>query len=350
MLLYIHIPFCKRICSYCDFYHTTCLDLYPKFIEKIKNDITQSEGGSLKTLYFGGGTPSTLSIDDLSEIILSINRRFDTVNLKEITIECNPDDLTLQYCKSLYNIGINRLSIGIQSFCDDHLKTMNRRHNADQAISAVMNAKDAGFRNITIDLIYGLPFMTESQWQFNLDTAIKLDIQHISAYHLTIEKGTLFDRMNIKPVSEDVSVRHYKMLRESLLSNGFSQYEISNFCKAGYSAIHNSGYWDGVPYLGLGPSAHSFDGKNKRWWEPSSLTKWLNGERCEIEILSSEQRAEEIIMTSLRTTKGLKTSDEKILNSARNLLSQGLMEYTNGYLKIRPEHFLISDYIICELF
>lgn len=349
MLLYIHIPFCRRICSYCDFYHTTCLNKYGSFVEKLISDITESPKDILETIYFGGGTPSVLQPDNLTDIMNAIQSQFSTGNLSEITFECNPDDITEQYCNVLKNAGINRLSIGIQSFNDRHLKIMNRRHDSKGAIDAVKIAKKVGFRNITIDLIYGLPFMSEDEWQYNLDTAISLDVQHISAYHLTIEKGTIFGKKNLQPVNESTSEMHYRMLRKTLGENGFRQYEISNFAKEGFRAIHNSGYWTGKKYLGLGPSAHSFDGESTRWWQTSDIDKWLNGEEPQYESLTKEERNEEIIMTSLRTVEGLETNSKDLIDRATPFINQGYMEYKEGHLRILPEYFLVSDYIISQL-
>lgn len=350
MLLYIHIPFCKRICNYCDFFHTACMDQREKTIGKICSDIRSVRSDiPLETIYIGGGTPSILSPDEISDIFKAIYDTFPTDGIIETTFEANPDDITEQYCRTLLKLGVNRLSIGIQSFIDSHLKTMNRRHDGKQAVSAIKYAQKAGFRNITADLIYGLPFMNENEWEFNLDTIIGLGVQHISAYHLTIEEGTVFARKNLKPVSEETSQTHYRILCEKLTAAGFHHYEISNFAKPGYEAVHNSGYWTGKPYVGIGPSAHSFDGNNHRYWQPSDINRWLSGEKAGEEFLTTEQRTEEIIMTSLRTADGLAAPTADTLKKAARFINDHLMSYDNGHLRILPEHFLLSDYIISEL-
>lgn len=319
-------------------------------ITKICSDIRQCTSNSnLETIYLGGGTPSVLSQNDISRIFCAIHETFPNSAIKESTIEVNPDDITKEYCDMLIYQGIDRISIGIQSFFDSHLKAMNRRHNGSQAKQAILDAQSAGFKNITVDLIYGLPFMTEEQWAENLDTLIGYGVQHISAYHLTIEEGTIFAKKKLQAVPESVSEKHYKILCEKLESAGFHHYEISNFAKPGFEAIHNSGYWNGKPYIGIGPSAHSFDGVNRRYWQPSDIKSWLEGEKPEEEFLTPEQRKEEIIMTALRTANGLETADSEIICKANRFIKDGKMSYDCGILRILPEYYLLSDYIIGEL-
>jgi len=326
------------------------MDKRGEVVDKICSDIRSIKTSSpLETIYIGGGTPSILSEEEISQIFEAINETFPNANPIETTIEANPDDLTPEYLKMLKMHGIDRISIGIQSFVDSHLKTMNRRHNGNQAIKCILDAKNAGFENITSDLIYGLPFMTMEEWAANIDTMIGLDIQHISAYHLTIEEGTIFARKGIKPVTEEVSEAHYKILCDKLETAGFLHYEVSNFAKPGFEAIHNSGYWTGKPYIGIGPSAHSFDGINHRYWQPSNIAKWLAGDKPGEEILTQQERNEEIIMTALRTANGLETSNPKILGKASRFINDGLMSYNNGRLRILPSKFLLSDFIISNL-
>ncbi|MEG1954625.1 MAG: radical SAM family heme chaperone HemW [Mucinivorans sp.] len=350
--IYIHIPFCRQICNYCDFYHSASLSNKEAMVERIMSELTErhSEIDIPRTLYFGGGTPSVLSTTEVVNFVKLVRHLWGVVDFEEVTLEANPDDLTPEYIWGLKEAGVNRLSIGIQSFNDDHLALMNRRHSAEQASKAVSNAQKIGFKNITIDLIYGLPFMTVDQWQQNLDKAIGLGVQHISAYHLTIEEKTIFGKRALKPVAEEVSELHFNMLRKSLCSHGFDHYEISNFALPGHRSCHNSAYWDGTSYLGVGPSAHSYDGK-KRQWNVASNRLYLAGAPRDSEILSPRDKYNERIMTSLRTTKGLDINgDADIMNRAQLFLSSGDLFLEQGFLKIPPERFLISDYIISELF
>lgn len=344
--VYVHIPFCRKICSYCDFYHTAALTALPTVVENIERELEQRHDyiATPDTLYFGGGTPSVLSGEQVLAMVEKVKMLWQDVDLQEVTFEANPDDLTPDYINALRKAGINRLSIGIQSFDNEHLRLMNRRHTGEQAIRAVRDAQKAGFENITIDLIYGLPFMTAGQWQNNLDMALSLDIQHISAYHLTIEPLTVFGKQKMEPVEQDISQLHFDMLRKTLCSNGFEHYEVSNFAREGFRSLHNSNYWNGTPYLGVGPSAHSYNGTSRQW-NPNSL----KNQTPEMEILTPTDIRNEQIMTRLRTADGLLATEQEIKRAAK-FLNNGSMILENGLLKILPEKFLISDYIISELF
>ncbi|MEG1587164.1 MAG: radical SAM family heme chaperone HemW, partial [Bacteroidales bacterium] len=266
--IYIHIPFCKTRCLYCDFFSNTRMDKKNAFIatlcKEIENRKTYLGDATIKTLYFGGGTPSQLEEADFRQIFTTLKNCFDLSQCHEITLEANPDDLSESYIAMLRTLPFNRISIGIQSFSDRDLKFLNRRHDAQQAIRAVNNCKQAGFDNISIDLMYGLPGQTPDEWEKNLETALSLNIQHISSYHLIYEEGTalyrLLERGKVNPVDEESSLQMFRTLIDTLRKKGFVQYEISNFARDERYSMHNTSYWTGDKYLGLGPGAHSFDG------------------------------------------------------------------------------------------
>src|SRR5690606_13623231 len=270
--IYIHIPFCKQRCSYCDFHFSTNLNSKSDLVEMIakelflrKNEIQET----IETIYFGGGTPSLLNEFELDLIFNSIYKNYKIDTNPEITIETNPDDLDEVKIKTFKSFPINRFSIGIQSFFDEDLNLMNRAHNSKEAIKSVKVAQENGYENITIDLIYGGQDTSDAMWQQNLETALALNVPHISSYALTVEPKTILDfqieKGKIPDVDETKQERHFKMLCETLSANDFIQYEISNFVKEGFFSQHNINYWKGKSYLGIGPSAHSFDGKNRSW-------------------------------------------------------------------------------------
>lgn len=316
--IYFHIPFCKQACTYCNFHFSTSLKLKGSLLEAIHAELAMQknylQGHMVETIYLGGGTPSLLTADEIQSITETISKDYDISQLKEFTIETNPDDLTIQYIKSLKNTLINRFSIGTQSFFDTDLQYMNRAHNAQEADFAIKAAQDAGYHNITIDLIYGTPGLTDKNWLYNLEQVKKLEIPHLSAYALTVEENTALHH-NIKtkksaPIDAAQSAHQFEMLMYKAEELGFEHYEISNFAKPGHGALHNTNYWLGVPYLGIGPSAHSFNGHSRQWniannalYTKSILTeKQLNSEQ---ETLTTEQQLNEYIMTSLRTSWGL---------------------------------------------
>jgi oxygen-independent coproporphyrinogen-3 oxidase len=370
--LYIHIPFCAQRCAYCDFYKSTDPVMLSAYSEAVTREMEYRrvffESGRLDTIYIGGGTPSLLAPEALQTLLDAAGRIWDCKELKEVTLEANPEDLTDEYIARLADTGFNRLSIGVQSFDDGLLQMMNRRHSAERARQAVVAAQEAGFGNIIIDLIYGIPTMTQAQWEQSLDEAVGLGVQHISAYHLTIEPATAFGRMatagKIAAIPESESERQYAILRRKLVAAGFEQYEISNFARPGFRAIHNSGYWSGEPYLGIGPSAHSYDGERIRSWVVADVGKYIAGVGSEAiydhETLSDSDLFNEMVMTSLRRTEGLDTAllrqqfgAEKSLHltqSAERFLQRGNMVARGNFLAIPPDKFLLSDYIIGELF
>jgi oxygen-independent coproporphyrinogen-3 oxidase len=320
--IYIHIPFCKQACHYCDFHFSVSLSNKDAFIQALKKEIAMQRGylsgnsnegkDKINTIYFGGGTPSLLSHSELMDIFDSLDHNFEIDANAEITLEANPDDLTPAKINLLKDSPINRLSIGIQSFYDEDLKMMNRAHNSKEALYVVKNAQDKGFENITIDLIYGLPTLKNEMWKSNLLTAFDLDVKHISAYCLTVEPKTALAHMvkegKIKNVDEQQSAEHFEIMLHEMRENNFVQYEISNFCKEGFHSRHNSNYWLKEKYLGLGPSAHSYNGESRQWNIANNALYIQSLENRELkfekEILTKEQRYNEYIMTSLRTIWG----------------------------------------------
>lgn len=334
--LYIHIPFCESRCHYCDFYSTTGQDR-GAYVDALIGEMGAQRGfvERVTTLYFGGGTPSLLGVEQIEKLIDAAARTWDLSALQEATFEANPDDLSTEYLAELKNTRIDRLSIGIQSFDDALLKFMNRRHTARQAMEAVGRARAAGFDNLSVDLIYGIPGMSLPQWERTLREAIALRPEHLSAYHLTLEKGTKFARL--QPVDEAASEAQYLLLCRLLGEAGYDHYEISNFALPGRPARHNSSYWCGEPYLGLGPSAHSYDGARLRRWNAQTLAEYLRAPRYEQEILSDADLKNEYLMTRLRTARGI---DRPAL---------GLVE-SDGRWRIPEEKWLVSDDMIAALF
>ncbi len=315
-MLYIHIPFCKQACHYCDFHFSTNLAQKVKMIDAICEEIELRKSylsdNTLKTIYFGGGTPSLLSEKELDKLFTCIHKYFKVVANAEITLEANPDDLSDKNFKIFKSLGINRLSIGIQSFNENHLKFMNRAHNSKEALDCVNLAKDAGFDNISIDLIYGIPFENHTALENDIILAKQLEVSHISAYCLTIEPKTTFGKWvktnKIKPIDESFAAEQFNILMDGLNNGGYEQYEISNFARNGNYSKHNSSYWSGKPYLGLGPSAHSFDGESRQnnISNNNLYIKGIDDRDLNIskEILSIFDKTNEYLMTSLRTIWG----------------------------------------------
>jgi len=344
--IYIHIPFCKQACNYCDFHFSTSLKNKDAFLDALKKEIELQKNylgtKKINTIYLGGGTPSILNQVELMQIFDTIDKHFEISKDAEITLEANPDDLTKNKIKELKNTPINRFSIGIQSFYDEDLKLMNRAHNSHEAVSAVKGAQDAGFENITIDLIYGIPNLTEHRWRNNLQNAFLLDVKHISAYCLTVEPKTVLAHQvktkQIKNVDEQQSSEQFEIMLEAMKQQGFVQYEISNFCKDNYYSKHNSNYWLKENYLGLGPSAHSYNGTTRQW-NVSNNALYIKGIdenklNFELEELSDSQRYNEYILTSLRTIWG--TSLDIISSSYGN-------DYNTYCLKEAEKYILSED-------
>jgi len=339
-----------------------------RLVEEIAHRSKTHRGTELSTLYLGGGTPSLLTEAHLDKIVATLLRFHSFRKDSEWTIECNPDDLEPGRLNYLRNIGFKRLSIGVQSFQLRDLALMRRSHNAAQAMDSVQKAADSGFENISIDLIYGIPGQSTEEWEENIDKALSLPVSHISAYHLSFEPGTVFDHWRKKgrliPVHEEESVKQYRKLREKLLPAGFDHYELSNFGLDGKRSEHNMIYWSGKPYLGFGPSAHSFDGLD-RSWNPSSLKAYLDGvagggEISETEHLSTDEQYHDYLITTLRTRWGCdprhvetqygKIYREHFENRALSFLEGGSLYYKDGRVAIHPDRWLITDHILRELF
>jgi oxygen-independent coproporphyrinogen III oxidase len=368
--IYIHIPYCKKLCFYCDFYHVLSSDDNKDFIDSLLKEVVLRQDylgtESISTIYFGGGTPSLFSIKEIESILSKINKLFIIEENCEITIELNPEDVTKTYITSLKKLNINRISLGIQSWRDSDLKMLNRRHDSSRAASALTETIKAGFENVTVDLIYGIPGMTVEDWVSNLDLTFSYDIKHLSAYHLTIEKGTVFGKMLekglISEIEEEESTLHFNTLIEKAESAGFVHYEISNFGKPGYISVHNSNYWKQVAYLGLGPSAHSFNGYSRQW-NTRDLKKYIKAinsgttffEREELDI---KKRFNEYIMTSLRTMWGIdldyvekmfeKEGYDYVVNLSGKFKNYGMIMQEKNRLILTNQGKIISDNIISD--
>jgi oxygen-independent coproporphyrinogen-3 oxidase len=368
--IYIHIPFCKKLCFYCDFYHVITPENNSLFMEALLKEASCRKeyvgDETISTIYLGGGTPSVFAVKDLEIILTHLRKLFRIEDICEISIELNPDDVNPDYLKGLKRIGINRISLGVQSWRDKDLKMLNRRHDSAQAAVALRDTIAEGFENVTIDLIYGIPGMSAEEWKSNLDFTFSFKIKHLSAYHLTIEKGTVFGKMKEKglltEIEEEESVALFNILIEKAEEAGFIHYEISNFGKSGYFSVHNSNYWKKVNYLGLGPSAHSFNGYSRQW-NVSDLKGYIRrinsgNSFYESEELDTKARFNEYIMTSLRTMWGIdldyvekmfeKEGYDYVVNLAGKYMSYGLMKQDKKNLVLTNQGKLISDNIISE--
>ena len=314
--IYRHIPFCKQKCHYCNFHFSTSVKSKASVLEAMHRELEMQrgylEGLPVETIYFGGGTPSILTPDEIKSLFDTIYGHYN-VQLRECTLEANPDDLQTGFIKSLRDTPVNRFSIGVQSFHEADLRYMNRAHTAGQADYAIKAAQDAGFPNLTIDLIYGTPGLSDTGWKENLRKVRDLEIPHLSAYALTVEEGTALHhaihRKKTQEVDAAQSARQFQILMEQAEAMGYEHYEISNFSLPGSYAIHNTNYWKGIPYLGIGPSAHSFNGRSRQWNVANNALYaqqliGLNQLPFEEEILTPEQRLNEYLMTSLRTIWG----------------------------------------------
>lgn len=314
--IYLHIPFCRKACVYCDFHFSTLLKTKGILVDAICKEIELQKDffgdKKIDSIYFGGGTPSVLDKKELEKIFATLAKYFIWDKDAEITLEANPDDLTKEKLLELKKLGVNRLSIGLQSFSDEELKWMNRLHSADESEASVKLAKEIGFENISIDLIYGSKFQTEENWKTTLKKAVDLNVQHISSYNLTVEEKTELGHKVNKgketAVDDEKSSQQFMVLMDTLSANGFDHYEISNFAKKGFEAVHNTNYWKGARYLGIGPSAHSFNGKSRQWniSNNAQYIKAINEgtEFFETETLSKLNRYNEYILTRLRTKWG----------------------------------------------
>ena len=365
--LYIHIPFCRRICSYCDFYRVGAMSLLPNLVPQLIAEMEQRAeyiaDKRLTSIYFGGGTPSLLPPEEIERVISRARELFDCSAVEEITIEANPDDLTEEYVARLAATSVNRVSLGIQSFDDEVLEFMNRRHTGVEAEEAVARLHRAGFHNISIDIIFGIAGYGD-RLADTLRRAIALDVGHVSAYHLTIEENTrlglLVRRGEYQPVGEERSEEEYLAVHNALVAAGYEHYEVSNYAKPGCRAKHNSAYWRGVEYLGIGAGAHSFS-RDNRTWCVSSAKEYCEGVfRYEGEELSEADHLNEYVMTALRTAEGIDlglvasrfgdSEVERLLRLAESWIEASALKLKNNYLYIPAEHFLLSDAVIESLF
>lgn len=366
--LYFHIPFCKRICTYCDFYKVGAIELMPKVVEgmhkELEGRVNYLKERRITTIYFGGGTPSLLPPEQIERLIAHACELFDCSEVGEITLEANPDDLTEEYLAKLRKTSINRISLGVQSFDDRMLRFMNRRHTAAEAKESVARLRKAGYDNISIDIIFGVAGFGDYWLVDTLNEAVALDVEHISAYHLTVEERTRLGLMvrkgEYQPVSEERSEEDYRLVEDMLVAAGYEHYEVSNYAKAGYRAKHNSAYWQGVEYLGIGAGAHSFSGDDRTWCI-STAKEYAEGDmRYESEELSLVDHLNEYVMTSLRTKEGIDLEYVKsrynegeclrILESAKGWIERGVLRNESGRLYIPTREFMLSDAVIESLF
>jgi len=369
--IYIHIPFCKQACHYCDFHFSTSQKFKEPLLEAIKSELiirrNYLSGSPVSTIYLGGGTPSLLSPEELRSIISVISQEFELFSSAEITLEANPDDLNKEYVSEIYDAGVNRLSIGIQSFQGNILKWMNRAHDSKQAKECIKIARSAGFKNISLDLIYGIP-LSEHDLQADLLHAIAMKPDHISAYNLTIEAGTLFGHQlkigDLKEIPEDKAAECFKLTMSTLRNNGYQHYEISNFSLPGKESLHNSGYWNGHAYLGVGPSAHSFNGTSRQFNIANNghYLQFLNKMEVPftIEELTIEEIINEKIMLGLRTAKGVDLL--RLINDFQwnlvdshsayieHITSNGFAQIEKNRLRLTDKGKLIADKIASDLF
>ncbi len=371
--IYIHIPFCKSRCTYCAFYSTTRTELRQRYVDAVCKEMTQraSENGQsakslVNTIYLGGGTPSQLAPGQVEQLLTKLRETWDVDQGAEITMEMNPDDVTYEYAAQLVNMGVNRVSMGAQTFDDQRLKFVNRRHTAVQVARAVNHLRRAGICNISIDLMYGFPCETLSEWQSDILAALALDVEHLSAYCLTIEEGTpLYETLRkgenekMRDGDEEVEREMYYTLKNLLEEAGYEHYELSNFARPGFRSRHNNGYWTGLPYIGLGAAAHSYDGRTRRC-NSDNIDTYIKGVESgrlewEQETLDANTRYNEHVMLALRTVEGLNTGtlteDELhyLMPIARKYISLGLLRLEAGRLCLTREGLFLSDMVTADL-
>ncbi|HNQ61290.1 MAG TPA: radical SAM family heme chaperone HemW [Bacteroidia bacterium] len=370
--IYIHIPFCKQACHYCDFHFSTTLKNKEELLTAIKLEISLRrpylENKFVDTIYFGGGTPSILEGIEIREIMAEIRDNFEIVRSPEITLEANPDDLDLEKLQQLKDAGINRLSIGIQSFSEEDLKFMNRAHTVEQAHQCVKDAQKVGIKNISIDLIYGVQSLDDTQWNKNLDLAFAMGVQHLSCYSLTVESRTALAKMikskAVTDVDDEKSARHFEILMDKASKAGFEHYEISNFALPGFRSKHNTSYWQGEIYLGVGPSAHSYNISSRQWNISNNheyIRKMMQGTvPAEVEILSTENKYNEYILTRLRTSTGIdpelikkefgKEQSMTFLAIADFQIQDDMMERAGSHYRLTHKGKFYADRIAADFF
>ncbi len=373
--IYLHIPFCKQACHYCNFHFSTSLRQKGAMVEAIVRELEWQkdylQGAPLSSIYFGGGTPSLLDVAELEQIFSKIYQLHSVRADAEITLEANPDDLSLEKLQALRNSPVNRLSIGIQSFAEEDLRFMNRAHNAHEARACIENALALGFDNLTLDLIYGTPTTSHEQWARNLDTIFQYPIPHLSAYCLTVEPKTALDHFvrqgKASPVDEEHANAQFLYLMEATQAQGYEHYEISNFAKPGRYARHNSSYWLGEPYLGIGPSSHSFNGQSRQWnvannakylkiLNEGNVTQITDTELFELEELSPATRYNEYVMTGLRTIWGCDLQkiapvfQSYFVENVQPFIDKGQVLMQNHQYRLSASGKFMADYIAAQLF
>jgi len=370
--VYIHIPFCKQACHYCNFYFSTTFQKYRSelvaaLVQEMKLKSLLFKGKEVETIYFGGGTPSLLIEEEFRTIFNGLKESFNISKVEEVTIEANPDDVTVENLAIWQSYGINRISLGVQSFFENDLEQMNRSHSSKQAHNAIKRIRESGIDNYSVDFMFALPLLSNEQLEKNLQIAIDYKVPHVSCYNLTIKEQTalmaLIKKGKIEDLSEEKSIQQFKIVMNRLGSNRYHQYEISNYALEGYQSKHNSSYWYQKPYLGIGPSAHSFY-ESKRTFNISSISKYIKllGEGkdyFEVEELTEKEFFNEFIMTRLRTSKGLDRRDLEIIfpkfvdafkEKTSNYLRGGQLAFFGDEYRLTPEGKLMADYITSEFF
>ena len=369
--IYIHIPFCKQRCRYCAFYSSTLYKIKEEYVKALCRELQERRhyigNETVETIYLGGGTPSTLTIGQLRTICDTVYSTYPVSSSPEVTIECNPDDLTPEFLEQLRRLPFNRISMGVQSFNDEQLKRLGRRHSAEGARKAVRNARAAGYGNISIDLMFALPGSTADEWLYDLKSAIELKPDHLSAYNLMYEEGTPLHRDlcsgKITELSEEENVEQFGMLIDSMKAAGYRHYEISNFALPGKESRHNSSYWNDTPYIGCGAAAHSYNGTSREW-NIADIKAYIEGMESgkrifEVEHLTEEERYNDTILTRLRTADGIPLTwiKEKfnerlnayLLRATEKEIALGNLKEENGQLSLTEKGVFISDAVIREL-
>ena len=368
--IYVHIPFCRSRCAYCGFYSTTLLNLRQQYVDAVCKEIELRKDyvkGRFSTIYIGGGTPSMLTVDELSTLLHYIYKVYDIDAEAEVTIECNPDDVTPDFAESIGHMPVNRISMGAQTFDDERLKFIRRRHSSDEICLAVERLRQAGISNISIDLMFGFPEETMQQWQTDIEKALALDVEHISAYSLMYEEGTpltaMLEKGDVKEIDEELSNAMYDELVSRLTNAGYEHYEISNFARPGFRSRHNSSYWHQTAYIGLGAAAHSFDIKSRQWNvdDISTYITEINKGNVpmERETLNRATSYNDIVTTALRTCEGIdleklaqqlgKEYSETLITSSKDFIDKGLLKLHDGHIRLTHKGIFISDTIMSEL-
>ena len=370
--IYVHIPFCSQACTYCDFHFSTSLQSVDKMMASLEKEIilrkNYLQDDVIETIYFGGGTPSLIETSFINRLMNAIRKEYNVSTDAEVTVEANPDDLTKEKCEQLYSAGVNRLSIGIQSFSDTDLKFMNRAHNSKQALSSLKNARLAGFENISIDLIYGIKQSEPGQWEKNLDMALNLGVDHLSCYALTIEPRTALADMILKkkvaPPDDEKTIAEFEKLMIRTAEGRFEHYEISNFARDKKFSRHNTSYWQRKNYLGIGPSAHSFNGFSRQWNVSNNqiYIRSLNENIIpfEIEELSENNKFNEYVLTSLRTMWGIEilflekefgqVKKDELLKKIQKFITDGMITSSGNNFFLTKEGKFFADRIAAEMF